>query len=594
MAGIRRGLPTLAALAAALAIAACDTLQPGTIPEPVVTPRTNGDGEIYGGFAYPAGNGTTTLELDAPLNTENGTPYFSFTVNARVVGLRGIDPRWAAPAGPETPLERVDGPCQLSAGPVQRVLMESRARAHTGRVVPASYDQEIDAKLDAGTALYWVTCHPGAPGEVFGPGNASVDYNLAILLPKATLAAGGELRLRAVQLAGGATSPPIAIPVVPSPTYVGVAGDSVAWGQGLLEQEKFHTRLFNDIDERTGSARLRREAHSGAHLRRTDSDGGTPFIADADGCGLNRDVHGEVPRRSPTIQCQVRNLAAEHCRTDGAALGAVAVPVFYCGDDVVPDGIDPSSLVDIELDAGPRFDFVFMNGCINDIGAFAMLLGDSGLNDTATLINSINSHCNLNNSLRDLRFFLPNATIAYPGYHFIVSASSSFESTGCQVIAPPGTSLAALQADTVVAAINLYGLTASGMVERSELFRSLSRAALQTSILGIDAAGDGAGKAIFIDMDTVFLAPHATLGPSPRSFGLTCTGTGYLVPEDPMAGERVGPCSSFANPDGQTPNSVQEESCLRASAFHPNLPGNVGMFVRIRNVLTAAGRYPPP
>ena len=40
--------------------------------------------------------------------------------------------------------------------------------------------------------------------------------------------------------------------------------------------------------------------------------------------------------------------------------------------------------------------------------------------------------------------------------------------------------------------------------------------------------------------------------------------------------------------------AVQEESCLRASAFHPNLPGNVGMFVRIRNVLTAAGRYPPP
>lgn len=592
---LARSLATL--LAAAGFTAACGTPpEPDTIPAPIVTARTNGGGEIYGGFAFPVGNNSTALELDAPLKTENGAAYFSFTVNVRVPGLRGVDLQWRRPSEGNREIEKVAGPCEPGVGAVQRTLMEARARSHTGRVVPASYDQEIDGKLDAGIPLYWVTCEPAAPGEVIAADNSSTDYNLAILLPESLLAPGSDLRLNTVHFAGDVQGSNFAtIPFHTSPTYFGVAGDSVAWGQGLLENQKYYTRLFDDIVARTGGeGRLRRVAHSGAQLNRPASEGDTAFIADAGSCGTGRNIHGEVPRRSPTIQCQIKALAAERCRTDGTALGIVTVPSFICDNDIVPLGVDEDDLLIIDRDAGPRYDFVFMTGCINDVGPFAMLLGNNGLNDTATLVNSINANCNLNNSLRDLRQFLPNATIGYMGYHFLVSSDTSFDRTGCTFIAPPGTTEAVLQADPVLATMGLSGFSFNGVVARSELFRALSRPALQNSIIGLNAQGDGAGRIVFINMDPEFLAANATLASQPRSFGLSCTGSGFLVPTDPAAGTRVGPCSTFANPDGSTPNSALEETCLRGSAFHPDLAGNVRMFIRTRMILAAAGRYPPP
>jgi hypothetical protein len=582
-------------LLAILSTVSCTTPpNPQTPPPPIVTPRTNGDGAIYGGFAFPAGHNSTAIELDAPLKTENGTAYYSFTVNTRVTGLRGIDLSWSQGAGAAIPVQKIDGPCAPQVGDVQRTLMEARARGNTGRIVPASYDQQIDAMLDANTPVYWVTCEASAPGEVFGPGNATVDYNLAILLPAEELGGGGTLGLRAVHFVGPVLSSRITVPVVPAPTYVGVAGDSVAWGQGLLEVQKYYTMLFQDIVQRTGSGRLRRLAHSGAHLNRPPDENDTAFIADATFCGTHADKHGEVPRRSPTIQCQIRNMAAEKCRTDGTALGTVAVPSFICGGDVVPEGINESDLVDIPLDAGPRYDFVFMTDCINDVGPFAMLLGQDGLNDAATLTQKIVSECDLNNSMRDLRVFLPNATIGYMGYHYLVSNSTSYDRTGCGFGAPPGTIQPVLSSEPVQSVMNLANLSFSGLVTRSELFRGWSRPTLQASAASIDALGEGAGKIVFVDMDDAFRAQHATLAVAARSFGLTCAGGAFMAPVDPVAGDRVGPCSTFANPNGTNPNSVQEESCLRGSAFHPNAAGNVAMFNQVRTVLNAAGRYPMP
>lgn len=586
--------------ALAILLAACSTnLTPQTPPPPVVTARPGTEAAIYGGFAYPHGDASTAIELDAPLKTDDGTPYYSFTVNVRVQGLRGIDVRWAQGAGAAIAVQKVDGPCAPQTGPVQRQLMESRALSHTGRKVPASYDQEIDGILDAGTPVYWVTCHPNAPGEVFGPGNATVDYNIAVLLPEAELGGGGELRLRTVHFAGTALSLPIAIPMLPAPTYVGVAGDSLAWGQGIPETQKYYQKLFTDIVQRTGSGRLRNRAHSGAQLNRPPDefpgDNDTAFIADGLLCNADKDVDGEVPRRSPTIQCQIKDLARERCRTDGTALGIVAVPSFICGDEVVPESIDEDNLVTVNLDAGPRYDFVFMTGCINDVGPYDMLLGQNGLGDTATLTQKISTECDLNNSLRDLRSFLPNATIGYMGYHYLVSSDTSFDRTGCTGGILPGTTESVLQSLPVKTVLDLANQSFAGIVERSELFRALSGPILQSSINAIDGLGEGAGKIIYVDMNDVFRTQNATLAVAARSFGLSCPPSGgFLVPVDPVAGARVGPCSTFANPDGTNPNSVLEETCLRGSAFHPNLIGNQRMFEQVRAVLAGFDRYPAP
>ena len=328
-------------------LTACGTPPtPASIQAPVVTARTNGGGEIYGGFAYPVGGNSTAIELDAPLKTNSGAPYYSFTVNVRVPGLRGVDVRWSRPLARNREIERVAGPCEPGVGAVQRSLMEARARDHTGRVAPASYDQEIDGKLDDGIPVYWVTCETAAPGEVIATDNSRTDYNLAILMPATQLEPGASLRLRTVHFAGDVQSAAIGIPVRVAPVHVGVAGDSVAWGQGLLESQKYYTQLFDDIVERSGGeGRLRRLAHSGAQLNRPASEGDTAFIADAGSCGTNSDRHGEVPRRSPTIQCQIKTLAVDRCRTDGAALGTVAVPAFFCGDELLPTGVNANDLI---------------------------------------------------------------------------------------------------------------------------------------------------------------------------------------------------------------------------------------------------------
>lgn len=580
----------------AMLLAACGSNPtPQTPPPPIVAPRPGTDSAIYGGFAFPHGNNSTAIELDAPLKTDSGTPYYSFTVNVRVQGLRGIDVGWTQGAGAAIPVQKVDGPCAPQVGPVQRQLMESRALIHTGRVAPASYDQEIDGILDAGTPVYWVTCHPDSPGEVFGPNNQTVDYNIAVLLPEAELAGGGHLRLRAVHFVGEVLSTPIVIPMAAAPTYVGVVGDSVAWGQGIPETLKYYQKLFIDIVQRTGSGRLRNRAHSGAQLNRPPDEDDTAFIADGQFCGTNRTVHGEVPRRSPTIQCQIKDMARERCRTDETALGTVAVPSFVCGGNVVPDTIDEDDLIAIDLDAGPRYDFVFMTGCINDVGPYNMLLGQGGLGNTATLTEKINTECDLNNSLRDLRTFLPNATVGYMGYHYLVSSNTSFDRTGCTGGILPGTTEAVLESLPVKTVLDLGNASFASIVERSELFRALSRPILQGSINVIDGLGDGSGKIVYVDMDDVFREQHATLAVAARSFGLSCPASGgYLVPVDPVAGARVGPCSTFANPDGTNPNSVTEETCLRGSAFHPNIEGNQRMFEQVRAALAAEDRYPSP
>lgn len=590
-AGLAHPLRRAAAVAlGALALAQCNGMEvPPPVPAPVIDqmPPSPGEGgpRIFGGFIYPGtGSNAGTFEIDAPLRTIAGTPYYSFDITVRVRGLATPDLSWVGGPDGSTPIqqvEQVEGPCDPQAGPVERTFMHAQAFQHAGRRISASYNQEIDRFLDGGRSVFWVTCEPGLPGEVIQEqGALRVFYNLAVLVPDSVFATGATLSIVARNAVGGAASPPTQIPVQKTPTTVAVAGDSVAWGQGVPEGLKYYSRLFQDIVQRLGSGRLIIRAHSGAPV---NFGSGSNLIANLNGCAPSS-INGEIPIGTPTIQCQVRDLSRTRCRIPPGQLGVVPVPDFECGEPVT----DRSVMVTFDL--GPRYDFVFLNGCINDIGPIDLLLGRNNLDDPPTLINETVAQCDLRNGLGDLRSVLPNASITVMGYHLPVSRMSNVANTGCTTLPP---AVAVLNPHSlVVVQLAIDGLK-DGMAERSEVFRRESNRALESSVMALNQmAAGGRGTVLFVPMTGVFRPPHATLAPSPKTFGLRCTGTAVLAPEDPVAGTRATACTAFINPDGTNPNSAAEEGCLRASAFHPNVRGNQDMFEALRSAMIDVGHYP--
>lgn len=70
-----------------------------------------------------------------------------------------------------------------------------------------------------------------------------------------------------------------------------VPGDSVVWGQGLLEADKFYSKVLAAFQGKNPNGVLVRAAHSGAAI---DTDDGSP----------NDPAPGEIPRTKPTIRQQ--------------------------------------------------------------------------------------------------------------------------------------------------------------------------------------------------------------------------------------------------------------------------------------------------
>ena len=101
---------------------------------------------------------------------------------------------------------------------------------------------------------------------------------------------------------GSLSSTPSPTPDMPHDYYILVLGDSVPWGQGLLEPQKMHALVRDAVAAQQGPTRCLQMAHSGAVIG-VDSGGGPAAACD-----------GEVPTSFPTIvqQCE----AAPDTRVD--------------------------------------------------------------------------------------------------------------------------------------------------------------------------------------------------------------------------------------------------------------------------------------
>lgn len=251
---------------------------------------------------------------------------------------------------------------------------------------------------------------------------------------------------------GEAGIPPSnSVPVLLDTVRVLVVGDSVLWGQGLVEDEKIHTLVGTVLSEREGNVAVYPTvlAHSGAIVGRAGRSGSPA-------------ADGEVPWDYPTILDQT----------------AVAVR-------------DPSTI-----------DVILLNGGINDIGVDS-ILDPSG--DIPTLARTIDAACYtamVPVLVRLLNTF-DNCLILVFGYYQIVSSASR---TG---ILPKLLEALGLSSWPVLPADALEAI-----ISRSRLFAQRSASALEAAVDTANSIG-GSTRVAFvpspIEEENAVLAPRSML-----------------------------------------------------------------------------------
>lgn len=163
---------------------------------------------------------------------------------------------------------------------------------------------------------------------------------------------------------------------VDDPLQMLVLGDSIMWGQGLREEEKFSSRVKCWLEEKTKRAvAVHVEAHSGAVLA---SSARPTFPV----------LSGEVNSTLPTINQQL-----DHATE------------FYAASRMSPS-------------------LILMDGCINDIGVKNLLAASTSLEG---LRQQIRSHCGdgMLALLKRVRTSFPGAQVIVTGYYPIVSAQTA-------------------------------------------------------------------------------------------------------------------------------------------------------------------------
>ena len=164
------------------------------------------------------------------------------------------------------------------------------------------------------------------------------------------------------------------------PFRIAVVGDSVAWGQALAEQSKYHTKVQNWLAPRLNGRPVEKQvvAHSGAVIAPSPEDPKTALLS------------GEIPRNYPSITYQATNMVK-----------------------------DPASV-----------NLVLLDGGINDVGATTML--DVALSEEIIKQRTLAvfGEGNYVPFLRRMLETFPNATIVLTNYFRVISHVSDLTVVG--------------------------------------------------------------------------------------------------------------------------------------------------------------------
>lgn len=325
------------------------------------------------------------------------------------------------------------------------------------------------------------------------------------------------------------------------PLHMLVLGDSIMWGQGLREEEKFSSRVKCWLQEKIDrEVRVHVEAHSGAVISGASS--AQPGFAT---------VSGEVNRTSPTINQQLDHAIQ-----------------FYT-----------------ENRTGPSL--ILMNGCINDVGVKNLLAASTSLEDLRAQARTTCGE-RMQALLQRVRNSFPQAQVLVAGYYPIVSLQTA-DNAFLRLL---------------VKKLNNQGPEARRMTDKemrqrliaiSDEWYKTSTASLVDAVMKTNSSGGPEPKVSFVEIqfgpEHVFAAPDTLLWnfkfASTNVSGFTKVivllsfGTAAYKPNDHVREIRVKSCEeAFKKPKGIKEDKKQKAAredlfliCRYASLGHPNQMG---------------------
>lgn len=329
-----------------------------------------------------------------------------------------------------------------------------------------------------------------------------------------------------------------------APLQMLVIGDSIMWGQGLREEEKFSSRVKCWLQEKTNrEVRLHLEAHSGAVISAA-AEPKLPFTT----------RNGEVNLATPTINEQL------------------------------------DSAIQFYRENRSRPDLILMNGCINDVGVKSLLTAHTTLENLHARVHKSCSE-DMYGLLQRVRKSFPASYVLVPSYYPIVSrltADNAFirllvKSLNSQKREAPRLSDKEIRSRLITISNEWYKISTA----------SLREAVAKTNA---DAGADPAtAKVIFVEIqfgpEHVFAAPDTLLwnfifGSTNLSgfrkvIVLITFGTAAYKANDHVRDSRIRSCEeTFKKPKGVKEDKGQEVLrkdlfliCRYASLGHPNQMG---------------------
>jgi hypothetical protein len=352
------------------------------------------------------------------------------------------------------------------------------------------------------------------------------------------------IRLASGELTNGEYSNPVR--VLTRPFNIVAVGDSVMWGQGLLEPHKFSTGVQSWIQSEVGGAvpTPNVKAHSGAVTFPVS----LPLLE-------NQIRGGEVPSDWPTITHQIVLASSP--------------------------GVANAAPADVDL--------VLIDGCANNVDLTNIMnpVGDDGALRSETLADCGDGMVNL---LRQAVPTFPNAQIIVTGYYQIVSNKSDLAallpvfagmaSIGTAVVHPIVHAVPVLPPDPLGVGIPIMLGFRARATARSDEFYQLSNSSLQAAVDQVNTeALPGRTRfnqirfaALVSTPDTAYAAPQTRewLIPTPP------------LAQDEMYGQRIAQCTAVYG--APVSSKLDYTKCLEASMGHPNVAGAQAYVAAIKQV----------
>ena len=365
---------------------------------------------------------------------------------------------------------------------------------------------------------------------------------------------------------------PTSVPVFPAAPpngapngslYVVTLGDSIMWGQGIPEGQKFADLVTNWLQSLYGpSYYLTRFVPTFAHS-------GAPIQASSDGPNL---APGEIPEDQASVLLQVD-------LTSAALLNA---------------GVSPQSVV-----------LVLVDGCINDVSSTAIV---NGANSPTSIATWANQHCAMMGPLlQRVGAAFPRAAVVVTGYYQVITSATDPAALAATLAVPgaafgPWGAILGAVAGAVDTGRAQANSAAFANTARSALAAQVQSANANTSLVPAGAPprfalawpnfGDANGYAApssWVWNIGDFAGPEAlavtlgAAGPFAIQFGF---------PFDPNSPDAV----AYYRAQWCMANNDVISTCIDASVGHPNLLGVQAYAWAIIQQLgtTLQARFPPP